>query len=251
MRMRRGREEEADVAGSPSSRRSRTDQLRPNAAPSSRRASRLRRSLPIDSPSRNGRSRCYAAPETRSKLRRGCGRASRRNDPRAPSAPRDASLSAESPLPRWQPRRSSPWSSSAPARAARASRPRSGQPRSPPEPRRSDADEDVLRVANPPRRHGTSASRGRPLLRGLAAELGRRARADRDVQRRPERDALGRGFAGELHRADRHARAGGRQPGLIGREGARRPGPHGLIRLTPIRRRSAARPAGGRGRGGS
>ena len=117
--------------------------------------------------------------------------------------------------------------------------------------RPGDTDQDVVRVANPPRRHGTSAPRGRPLLRGLVAELRRRARADRDVQRRPERHALGRGFARELHRADRHARAGGRQPGLIGPEGARRPGPHGLIRLTPIRRRSAARPAGGRGRGGS
>ena len=59
--------------------------------------------------------------------------------------------------------------------------------------RRGDADEDVLRVADPPSRDGTSTPRGRSLLRGLAPELERRARADRDVQRGRERDASGPG----------------------------------------------------------
>ncbi len=118
-------------------------------------------------------------------------------------------------------------------------------------PRRRVADEDALRMADSPPRHRASAPRGHALLRGVAAEPGRRARPDRDVQRRPRRDALGGSLAGELQGADRHARAGRRQPGVIGREGPRRPGPAGLIRLTRRRRRPAARPAGGRDTGGS
>ena len=57
-----------------------------------------------------------------------------------------------------------------------------------------------LGLADRARRHGAAAPRGRALLRGVAAQRRRRARADRDVQRGPEGHALGRRVAEGLSR---------------------------------------------------
>ena len=71
---------------------------------------------------------------------------------------------------------------------------------------------------------GLPAPPGRALLRGVAEESRRRARADRDVQRGPERHAVGGRVAEGLPTPDRYPRASRRRSGLVGREGARRCG---------------------------
>src|SRR5262249_11656473 len=75
---------------------------------------------------------------------------------------------------------------------------------------------------------GTAAPCERAVLRGVAPQPGRRARACRDLQRRPERHAVGRSRAKGLVDADRDARAGRRQSGVVRRQGARRNRPRAL-----------------------
>ena len=146
---------------------------------------------------------------------------------RGESAARSSLIGAAQP-PRW----SSPWPSA--VSGARFGHLAEQLPRRPradrtcrPAPGRGDADQDVLGMADRARRHRASPPRRGTLLRGVAAKRRRRARPDRDVQRGPERHAVGGRVAGGLHDADRHARAGRRRPGLVGREGARRNGDTG------------------------
>ena len=205
-------------------RRSQTGRSRPSGAPRSRRTSRRRPSSPSGSPSRSARSRSHGAPRPRSRRRRDCARASRRSDA-APRARRPA-----------------------PARRSRRARP------PPSSPSRSafvvlgsgTSAQQLPRGALGPTALAPGASGNATLTKtssGWRIELDatglprldngrfyeawlkrrRRARPDRDVQRRPERDALGRRLAEGLPDADRHARAGRRRSGLVGREGARRP----------------------------
>ena len=118
---------------------------------------------------------------------------------------------------------------------------------------RGHTDEDLLRLAGRAGRKRASAPRQRALLPGLAPQSRRRARADRDVQRGQCGRPVGRRVAEGVPDVDRHARAGRRRPGLVGREGARRNGRSRRLNpeLRPSCRRSAVRPADGRGRGGS
>ena len=173
---------------------------------------------------------------------RGRARAERRGRGRGAGGPASAHRGAATCAPRAERRAVSSWS--APLRLPRrgrrdrAGRARLGHLRASgssaalaptelaPGAGRGDADEDVLGLADRARRHRTSAPRRRALLRGVAAQRRRRARAGRDVQRGPERHAVGGRVAEGLHDADRHARAGRRRSGLVGREGARRNGRH-------------------------
>ena len=210
-----------------------------------RRLARARRAA------RRARARGRIRPERRSRGR-GAGEPTRAHPgaaERAPPAPATRSSSSPAPLPppsspsRSGSRFGSSNSTTSFQRGARRHRARARRGR------RGDADEDVVRLADRARRHGASAPRWRALLRGLAQERRRRARPDRDVQRGPERDAVGGRVAGGLPDADRHARGGRRRPGFVGREGARRNGGYRrLIGSTTLRRRSGARPAGGHGR---
>ncbi len=247
--MRRRRETRPAVRRSPSWRRSPTGRLRRSVVPRSRRESRRLRSLPTGLPSNSARSRSRGAPRTGSRRRRPCGRASRRNDVRAACrAPRRLVLVGAAATAAAGGRRRAGRLRFGHLRRALPRRPCSHRPRARRQ-RRGDAHQDILGLADRARRHRTAPPRGRALLRGVAAERRRRARAGRDVQRGPERDALGGRLAEGLHDADRHARAGRRRSGLVGREGARRnecPATGSVSRP-----RSVARPAGGRGRGGS
>ena len=90
--------------------------------------------------------------------------------------------------------------------------------------RRRDARQDGCGLADRARRDRASPPRRRAVLRGVAEERRRRARPDRDVQRRREGHAVGGRVAEGLHDDHGHAREGRRRPGFVGREGARRNG---------------------------
>ena len=119
-------------------RRSRTVRLRRSAVPRSRHRSPRRRSLPTCSPSSSGRSRSPGAPLPRSRRRRPCERASRRRDARAHGRRGAWSRSAPPPRSRWP---SSPWWPCS-ARARRASS--SARPSRPPASRPGAAGEATL-----------------------------------------------------------------------------------------------------------
>ena len=197
MPMRRREHDEAGPARARGARGARrTGRSRRSAVPRSRRASRPLRSLPSGSPSNSARSRSHAAPLPRSRHRPPCERAS--------SAQRRASRG----------RRRGAWSLVGAAAAAvlavavglvRASlghaqasdfhaalAPTGLVPG-------AGGEATLTKTASGWRIEldatGLPRRAGRSLLRGLAAQRRRRARADRDVQRRPQGHALGGRFA--------------------------------------------------------
>ena len=105
--------------------------------------------------------------------------------------------------------------------------------------RRRDPHQDVIGLAYPARCEKASPPRWRTLLRGLAAQPRRGARADRDLQRGSERHTVGGRLAEGLHDADCHARAGRWRSGVVGREGARRNCRHQRLTRAPGSRRAA------------
>ena len=83
--------------------------------------------------------------------------------------------------------------------------------------RRGNPHEDRFWLAHRPRRHRAPPARSRALLPGMASERRRRLGDDRDLQRRTGRHAVGGRVPGRLPDADRHAGAGRRRSGVVGR----------------------------------
>ena len=236
------------VRSSPSWPRWRTGRSPPSAALRSRRRWRRPPSSPTGSPSRSGRSRFARAPGTGRGARRRCGRASTRSDPRARPQSRGASFSAGAAGGRGgggDRRRRLRLGLHGRALPRAPSRP----PRSARRPRRRDAHEDVLGLADRARRRpgcrasttGASTRPGCGTPPACSSRSGRSTKAANVTLWAGVSPADFTTLTVTREQADGNQASSGEKV-LVGTVDER---------LTRSRRRAGARPAGGRGRGGS
>ena len=204
-------------------RRSRTGRSRPNAAQSSRLKSTPLRSSPTGSPSKNVRSRFYAAPQTRSRPRPALrARLEAPRSARTVRTPRRLAFGAVQRLP-WQLRRlpSSSRTGSHGTRFQAALGPTRLAPGARGEATLTKTSSGGGSTSTPQDFRASPATVStRP---GCGARPACSCRSGRSTS--PETSRSGRGFRRRTTNADRHARAGRRERSVFGREGSRRPGP--------------------------